>query len=115
MSNSFHLMSIFGFLSGNKQPQHKEVSKATIPAKTETRIVQQLRYQKGLTLFEYNTVTKTLQRAVYEKVNANYTNTVTNRKVRLKEGHAYVQSLNVKNAIRKLENEGYEVENVIDS
>lgn len=86
------------------------------PQKQEHRFLGTVIRRPGLTLFEYNSKSKTVQVA---EVNTQYSyryNEKTKKvgvssrtRVQVRDGCMYVQALNLKNAIRKVRKAGFEV------
>lgn len=77
--------------------------------KKEIKLIGNQRKIPGLTLFEYDTVSKTLSKAEYKKVDFHLKSLSIkpeemqlNHKVIVKENCLYVQALNEKNALKKV-------------
>lgn len=94
----------------------KDAAVAPKPQKQKHRFLRTVIRRPGLTLFEYNSKSKTVQVA---EVNTQYSyryNEKTkkvgvSRRIRVQvcDGCMYVQALNLKNAIRKVRKAGFEV------
>ena len=94
----------------------KDAVIAPKPQKQEHRFLGTVIRRTGLTLFEYNSKSKTVQVA---EVNTQYSyryNEKTKKigvssrtRVQVRDGYMYVQALNLKNAIRKVRKAGFEV------
>lgn len=94
----------------------KDAVVAPKPQKQEHRFLGTVIRRPGLTLFEYNSKSKTVQVA---EVNTQYSyryNEKTKKvgvssrtRVQVRDGCMYVQALNLKNAIRKVRKAGFEV------
>lgn len=94
----------------------KDAVVAPKPQKQEYRFLGTVIRRTGLTLFEYNPKSKTVQVA---EVNTQYSyryNEKTKKigvssrtRVQVRDGCMYVQALNLKNAIRKVRKAGFEV------
>jgi len=82
--------------------------------KKEIKLIGQQRKVPGLILWEYNKTTKLIQVAKFRKINifisslAMSPESITEtHKVVVNENCIYIQSLNLKNAIKKLKSFGY--------
>lgn len=94
----------------------KDAVVAPKPQKQEHRFLGTVIRHPGLTLFEYNSKSKTVQVA---EVNTQYSyrynektkkvGVSTRTRVQVRDGCMYVQALNSKNAIRKVRKAGFEV------
>lgn len=94
----------------------KDAVVASKPQKQEHRFLGTVIRRTGLTLFEYNSKSKTVQVA---EVNTQHSyrynektkhfDLSTRTRVQVRDGCMYVQALNLKNAIRKMRKAGFEV------
>lgn len=94
----------------------KDAVVAPKPQKQEHRFLGTIIRRPGLTLFEYDSKSKTVQ---VSKANTQYYYMYNERtkhlgvssrtRVQVRDGCMYVQALNLKNAIRKVRKKGFEV------
>ena len=94
----------------------KDAVVAPKPQKQEHRFLGTVIRRPGLTLFEYNSKSKTVQVA---EVNTQHSYRYNGKakkvgvsiriRVQVRDGCMYVQALNLKNAIRKVRKVGFEV------
>lgn len=94
----------------------KDVVVAPKPQKQAYRYLGTVIHRPGLTLFEYNSKSKTAQVA---EVNTQYSYRYNEKTkkigvssricVQVRDGCMYVQALNLKNAVRKVRKAGFEV------
>ena len=68
----------------------------------QERQVGVLRPQRGHTVFQYDTESGELTKAVFDEVDYDTTNELQNKRITVQEGCMYVSALNVKNAVKKL-------------
>ena len=95
----------------------KDAVVAPKPQKQEHRFLGTVIRRPGLTLFEYNSKSKTVQVAEVNTQHSYRYNEKTKKKigvssrirVQVRDGCMYVQALNLKNAIRKVRKAGFEV------
>jgi len=76
--------------------------------KKDIRLLGQEMRIKGLTLWQFNTISKVLIKAKFEKIHVvDFTNQVReNHKVKVQDNCIYFQALNLKTAIKKLNKNG---------
>lgn len=86
------------------------------PQKQKYRFLGTVIRRPGLTLFEYNSKSKTVQVAEVNTQHSYRYNEKTKKigvgsrtRVQVRDGCMYVQALNLKNAIRKVRKAGFEV------
>jgi hypothetical protein len=94
----------------------KDAVVAPKPQKQEHRFLGTVIRHPGLTLFEYNSKSKVVQVAEIDAQYSYHYNEKTKKigvstrtRVQVRDGCMYVQALNLKNAIRKVRKEGFEV------
>lgn len=94
----------------------KDAVVAPKPQKQEHRFLGTVIRRTGLTLFEYNSKSKTVQVAEVNTQHSYRYNEKTKHfdfstrtRVQVRDGCMYVQALNLKNAIRKMRKAGFEV------
>lgn len=94
----------------------KDAVVAPKPQKQEHQYLETVILRPGLTLFEYNSKSKTVQVAEVNTQHSYRYNEKTKKvgvssriRVLVRGGCMYVQALNLKNAIRKVRKEGFEV------
>lgn len=94
----------------------KDAVVAPKPQKQEHRFLGTVIRRPGLTLFEYNSKSKTVQVAEVNTQHSYRYNEKTKKigvssrtRVQVRDGCMYVQALNLKNAIRKVRKAGFEV------
>lgn len=94
----------------------KDVIVAPRPQKQEYRFLGTVIRRPGLTLFEYNSKSKTVQVSEVNTQHYYRYNEKTKKfgvssriRVQVRDGRMYVQALNLKNAIRKVRKAGFEV------
>lgn len=93
----------------------KDAVVAPKPQKQEYRFLGTVIHRPGLTLFEYNSKSKTVQVAevntqrYYHYNKTKHFGFSTRTRVQVRDGCMYVQALNLKNAIRKVRKAGFEV------
>lgn len=96
-----------------KELNNQTIDKIEIQAeqqqRKEIKLIGQLKKIAGLTLFEYNTTTKEVKPATYSKVDYKLESLSekpeemqVNYKVLIREECMYIQALNKKNALKKI-------------
>lgn len=94
----------------------KDAVVAPKPQKARHRFLATVVRRTGLTLFEYDSKSKTVQVAETNTQRSYHYNEKTKKfgvssraRVQVRDGCMYVQALNLKNAIRKVRKAGFEV------